>query len=76
MSTSPIQDLLPLPHVGTVIEVLWNRHSDWWRQGTVVAWNPDTRRHEILYDDEPGEEAVEERFWGKGNLAQYRLVGM
>ena len=70
-----IEDIIaPLPLVGTEIEVLWSNDLDWWRAGRVVSWNG--RRHEVLYHDEPDEEPVEERFWGRGNVARYRLVGM
>ena len=55
----------PLPEVGSVIEVLWDSDKDWWRTGTVVAWNIDAKRHEVAYEDEPDEDPVLERFWVK-----------
>jgi len=42
--------------------------------GTVVAWDEKAKRHEVQYHDEPGEEPVLERFWGK-NPARYRYFG-
>jgi len=41
-----------------VIDVLWDYDEDWWRTGTVVAWNEEKRQHEVAYHDEPDEEPV------------------
>lgn len=71
----------PLPAVGSTIQVLWDYNSDWWRTGSVVAWNAEKNRHEVAYDDEPEEEPVLEKFWvtlgsrGLGNVARFRLLG-
>jgi len=78
MQTSTVAQALyrkhPLPKIQAVIEVLWDPKLDYWRVGTVVAWNEKQRRHEISYHDEPGEEPVLERFWGK-QPARYRYFG-
>jgi hypothetical protein len=66
----------PLPSVGSVIDVLWGPDDDWWRLGTVVAWNKDSRRHEVSYHDEPDLEPVAERFWGGYGVARFRYQGV
>jgi hypothetical protein len=76
MHTSPAQYTYPppFPQIQTVIEVLWDSKQDWWRVGTIVAWNEKARRHEVAYQDEPGEEPVLELFWG-ARAARYRYFG-
>jgi len=64
----------PFPPVRSVIDVLWDYDEDWWRTGTVVAWNEEKRQHEVAYHDEPDEEPVLERFWGK-SPSRYRYTG-
>jgi len=62
----------PCALIGYRISVYWGDYDKWY-PGTIQAYNPEMKQHEVLYDDDP-DDTILEKLLGD-NIVGWRFIG-